>query len=104
MHPLGSQGPHRQYAGERRVDATAEADDDPARSRGVDGVENEICQYLGGELGVEPEALAEGYVLSASALLKGKVQVIKKNGRPEYAVLPYVVYERLVRAAKMSRR
>ncbi len=55
-------------------------------------------------LGVEVEALGDGYVLSPSALLKGKVQVIKKNGRPEYAVLPYAVYERLVRAAKKSRR
>ena len=55
-------------------------------------------------LGVELEALGDGYVLSPSALLKGKVQVIKKNGRPEYAVLPYAVYERLVLAAKKSRR
>ena len=55
-------------------------------------------------LGVELEALGDGYVLSPSVLLKGKVQVIKKNGRPEYAVLPYAVYERLVQAAKKSRR
>jgi transcriptional regulator with XRE-family HTH domain len=54
-------------------------------------------------LDVEVKALAEGYLLSPSVPLKGKVQVIKKNGRPEYAVLPYAEYERLVRAAKKSR-
>lgn len=30
-----------------------------------------------------------------------KVQVIEKDGRPEYAVVPYTEYERLVEAAKM---
>lgn len=31
-----------------------------------------------------------------------KVQVIEKDGRPEYAVIPYTEYERLVEAAEMT--
>jgi DNA-binding XRE family transcriptional regulator len=31
-----------------------------------------------------------------------KVQVIEKDGRPEYAVIPYMEYERLIEAAEMT--